>query len=331
MAEIVTTTGKRFRAHEGESILDAALRNGVALEYSCRSGRCSTCKAQLRGGSTAALHDESGLSPTQRADGWILTCVRVASSDLVLEVEDLGNVRMFRARTHPCRVQILEHVSPDVARVVLRLPPGAEFRYHPGQYIDILAQGGLRRSYSIANAHAAGNQIELHVRRIPGGTMSDYWFGQAKANDLLRLQGPLGTFFLRDVAGRDLLFLATGTGIAPVKAMLEGLLVTDPELRPDSTRVYWGGRSPPDFYWNFSGVGTEYRFVRVLSRPYDGWTEARGHVQDVLLAERPDLHRSTVYACGSDLMVRDSRRVLVDAGLPERRFHSDAFLPSGAA
>jgi CDP-4-dehydro-6-deoxyglucose reductase len=160
--------------------------------------------------------------------------------------------------------------------------------------------------------------------------MSDYWFRQAKPNDLLRLRGPLGTFFLRDVAGQDLIFLATGTGIAPIKAMLEGLLVTEPERRPLATTVYWGGRIPVDFYWNPSNLGIEHRFVRVLSRPHEGWAEARGHVQQALLTDNPDLHRSIVYACGSDLMVRDARRTLADAGLQERRFHSDAFLPSGA-
>jgi CDP-4-dehydro-6-deoxyglucose reductase len=330
MAEIVTVAGRRFSAQEGESILDAALRNGVALEYSCRTGRCSTCKAQLRGGSTQVLHDESGLSPTQLAEGWILTCVRTARSDLVIEVEDLGDIRMFPARTHPCRIQVIERVSDDVARVVLRLPPATDFRYHPGQYIDVLAQGALRRSYSIANAPALGKEIEMHIRRVPGGAMSDYWFDRAKANDLLRLQGPLGTFFLRDVVGQDLIFLATGTGIAPVKAMLEGLRVMDPERRPVSATVYWGGRFPVDFYWNPHGVDVDHRFVRVLSRPHDGWAEARGHVQDALLSDRSNLRRSAVYACGSDLMVRDARRMLVDAGLPERRFHSDAFVASGA-
>jgi CDP-4-dehydro-6-deoxyglucose reductase len=193
-----------------------------------------------------------------------------------------------------------------------------------------VAKDALRRSYSIANAPAPGKQIELHIRHVPGGAMSDYWFDRAKVNDLLRLQGPLGTFFLRDVAGQDLVFLATGTGIAPVKAMLEALHVMEPERRPVSATVYWGGRSPVDFYWNSVGLDVDHRFVRVLSRPHDGWAGARGHVQDALLSEGPDLRRSTVYACGSDLMVRDARRMLIDAGLPERRFHSDAFVSSGA-
>jgi CDP-4-dehydro-6-deoxyglucose reductase len=329
MADVTTTAGKRFSAHEGESILEAALRHGVALAYSCQSGRCSTCKAQLRGGSTTVLHEESGLSPAERAEGWVLTCVRTANTDVVIDVEDLGDVRIFPPRTLPCRVHALEHLSADVVKAVLRLPPNAEFGYHPGQYIDVLGHGGLRRSYSIANAPAASKQLELHIRRIPGGAMSEYWFGQVKANDLLRLRGPLGTFFLRDLADQDLVFLATGTGIAPVKAMLEGLASSVRERRPLSIKVCWGGRLPEDLYWDSRGIDLEHEFVPVLSRADEAWQGARGHVQETLLSLRPDLRRTVVYACGSDLMVRDARRQLVDAGLSERRFRSDAFLPSG--
>jgi CDP-4-dehydro-6-deoxyglucose reductase len=329
MAEIVTTSGKRFNGEEGESILEAALRHGVALEYSCQTGRCSTCKAQLRAGSTIALHDEIGLEPSEQAAGWILTCVRTASSDVVIQADDLGNVRMFPAKIYPCRIHSIEHVSDDVARVVLRLPPGAEFSYHPGQYIDVVGRGGLRRSYSIANAPSLSGHLELHIRRVAGGAMSEYWFGEANENDLLRLRGPLGTFFLRDVADRDLVFLATGTGIAPVKAMLEGLAGSESERRPSSVRLCWGGRLPQDLYWDLSGVSVEHEFVPVLSCARPEWSGARGHVQEALLALRPNLRQTVVYACGSEVMVRDARRTLVDAGLPERCFHSDAFLPSG--
>jgi CDP-4-dehydro-6-deoxyglucose reductase len=330
MADIITTAGKRFSANAGESILDAALRHGVALEYSCQTGRCSTCKAQLRAGLTTVLHEESGLSATEQAEGWILTCVRSANSEVVIEVEDLGQVRIFPAKIFPCRIHGLEQLSADVIKVVLRLPPSAEFWYHPGQYIDIMGHDGLRRSYSIANAPASTRQLELHIRRVPDGLMSDYWFGRAKVNDLLRLRGPLGTFFLREVAHLNLAFLATGTGIAPIKAMLEGLAAVDRESRPVSIQLCWGGRVPQDMYWDSRDIDLQHKFVSVLSRADDAWIGARGHVQDTLLSMRPDVRQTVVYACGSDAMVRNARRILIDAGLSARRFHSDAFLPSGA-
>lgn len=331
MPLITTTSGRRFVAADGESLLDAALHSDLALAYSCRTGRCSSCKGRLRTGSTVALHDELGLSQAERDAGWILTCVRTATSDALIDVTDLGQVKLFPAKTLPCRIQTLERMSADVLKVVLRLPPSGDFSYHPGQYIDVIGRDGLRRSYSIANAPAADKCIELHIRQVPGGAMSQYWFEQAKPNDLLRLNGPLGTFFLRDITDMDLSFIATGTGIAPVKAMLEGLAGTAPELQPRSIAVYWGGRTPQDLYWDPGTVAVRHRFVPVLSRADTSWSGALGHVQQALLADQPALQQTAVYACGSDAMIHAAREQLMVAGLPEQHFHSDAFVCSAAA
>jgi CDP-4-dehydro-6-deoxyglucose reductase len=330
MADVVVSSGRHFNAEEGESILDAALRQEVVLEYGCRNGRCGTCRARLREGSTTVLHDETGLDLVERSEGWILTCARAASSDIALDVEDLTGVVVHPVRTLPCRVHALEHLSEDVVKVMLRLPPDSRFGYHPGQYIDAIGHGGLRRSYSIANAPAAHGMLELHIRYVAGGAMSDYWFERVKANDLLRLRGPLGTCFLRDIAGKDLVFLATGTGIAPIKAMLEGLASGGRECNPRTISIYWGGRLPRDLYWSPHGIHVAHEFVPVLSRAGPDWSGARGHVQDVLMESQPDVSRAVIYACGSDAMIRSARRRLVDAGLPERAYRSDAFVSSGA-
>ena len=161
--------------------------------------------------------------------------------------------------------------------------------------------------------------------------MSRYWFGEARQNDLLRLNGPLGTFFLRDIDGKDLVFLATGTGIAPVKAMLEALSHVEPERRPRSVAVYWGGRHEQDLYWRPSDIAVDHRFETVLSRAPDEWTGRRGHVQDVLLKDKPALEDCVVYACGSDVMIHSARARLHAAGLPSHAFHSDAFVCSASA
>jgi len=247
MPLVQTSSGKSFSADDGESLLEAALRANVAMAYSCRTGRCSSCKSQVRKGTTIATHDELGLSPSEREAGWILACVRSAASDVHLDVEDLGDAA---AGTLPCRIQSLEQVAPDVLKAQLRLPPTSEFGYLPGPYI-VIGNDGVRRSYSIANAPGADKHIELHIRQVPSGAMSNYWFGQAKVNDLLRLNGPLGTFFLRKVEDVDLVFLATGTGMAPVKAMLEDLAQTarDTSRQAQSVSVYWGARVPQDLHW----------------------------------------------------------------------------------
>lgn len=331
MPHITTTHGLSFDAADGESLLDAALRAGMALPYSCRTGRCSTCKCRVGSGTTRALHAESGLSAQDIEAGWILGCVRTACDDVLLDVEDLGNVHLAAARTQPCRIQSLERAAHDVLRIVLRLPPNAVCDYEPGQYVDVIGPGGVRRSYSIANAPTAARTLELHVRQVDGGVMSAWWFEQAKVNDLLRLHGPLGTFFLRDVAGCDLVFLATGTGIAPVKAILEALPALPPAAQPRSIALYWGGRAPADLYWDPAETGVAMRHVPVLSRAGDGWHGRRGHVQRAMLADHPDLSRCRVYACGSDAMIHSARDSLVGAGLDERHFQSDAFVCSAAA
>ena len=159
--------------------------------------------------------------------------------------------------------------------------------------------------------------------------MSDYWFNNAKLNDLLRLNGPLGTFFLRECKNTDIFFLATGTGIAPVKAMLESLMHVPDDLQPQSITVLWGGRKPADFYIDLAAIPGKHRYIPVISRPNEHWTGAAGYVQEILLSTAPDLSKAAVYACGSNNMIHSAKQVLSNAGLPLARFYSDAFVNSG--
>jgi len=326
-----TAGGRSFEAEDNESILDAALREGVVLPYSCRSGRCSTCRGRVLQGMTTALHTELGLSAADRGGGSILTCVRAAQSDVELDVEDFSGMEFFAPRMIPARIDSIDRLSHDVVRVFLRLPPTAGFRYHVGQYVDVVGSGGVRRSYSIANAPDESKLLEFHIRRVPGGEMSGYWFGAAAKNDLVRINGPLGTFVLGEAEGLDLVFLATGTGIAPVKAMLECLNRASGQPVPKSVTVLWGGRTPEDLYWNPTQFSASLVYVPVLSRLSEGWTGSLGYVQDVLLARNPDISRLMVYACGSDAMIHGAQAVLARAGLPRHRFRSDAFVCSAAA
>lgn len=329
MPTVELSNGKTYALNERVSMLDAALAAGLVLEHSCKTGRCSSCKARVVRGATTALRPEEGLTAHDIAEGYVLTCVRTAESDVALNIDDLGEVADYPARTWPARIQSLEREADDVMRVVLRLPPTAHLRYLAGQYVDVIGPGGLRRAYSIANAPARGNApIELHVRAVTGGAMSQYWFETAKVNDLLRLHGPLGTFFLREAEGDDLVFLATGTGIAPVKAMLEGLAQRAGASTPRSIRVYWGCRRPQEHYWRPGDGLPAMEFLPVASRPPADWPGLRGHVQDVFLAGKPDLARTWVYACGSNEMIASAQRQLEAAGLPSKRFHSDAFVCS---
>lgn len=331
MFQVRLVNGKNFAVSGEKPLLDEAMEAGITFPYSCKSGRCSACKCRVMSGETVALQTEVGLSEAEKAACFILSCVRSAASDLVLDVDTLDGILVPSRKTLACRIDALEKLASDVLKVTLRLPPNALFDFFPGQYVAIIGPNGIRRSYSLAGAGGAGKLLELHIRAVEQGIMSAYWFKQAKKNDLLRLNGPLGTFFLRETVDLDLIFLATGTGMAPVKAILEAISGLSPEIRPASVTVLWGGRTSSDHYFDVESVFPGLDFVPVLSRGGDGYAGASGYVQDVLLASRPDLGRAAVYACGSDAMIQSARTVLQAAGLPGNRFYSDAFVCSDTA
>lgn len=328
MPQITLSSGVSFEAKAGISLLDAGTQAQVSLPYSCKTGRCSSCKCKVSSGTTIALQTETGLTDAEKAEGWILSCVRTAESDVELEVEDLGGIVLPQAKTLPCRINSIKQLAADVVQVQLRLPPTSNFEFIPGQYIDVIGPNGVRRSYSLANAGISEKELELHIRQVDGGVMSDYWFNQAKPNDLLRLNGPLGTFFFRATANKDLIFMATGTGIAPVKALLESIPHLAPEVLPKSITVLWGGRKPEDLYFDASSLPGNFQYIPVLSRADASWTGAKGYIQDVLLTLKPDLANATVYACGSDAMIHSAKEALIKAGLPYKQFYSDAFVSS---
>lgn len=329
MIKIHTTYGKAFSQSAGQTLLDAAAKSGICLPYSCKSGRCSTCKCKVLSGQSVATVDELGLTSEEKSQGFVLSCVRSALSDILIDVEDLGDQVIPESKTLPTRISSLQKLAPDVLSVKLRFPPNTPFPFLAGQYIDVIGPDGTRRSYSVANAPASDNQLQLHIRAVESGAMSKYWFDQAKVNDLLRIHGPLGSFFARPLTGLHLVFLATGTGIAPVKAMLEQLVTAPLDNQPLSTTLYWGGRQLQDLYAGPSQWHPKLRYVPVLSRATDDWSGARGYVQNSLLNDEPDWANTVVYACGSYAMIQSAKTELNKAGLPEKRFYSDAFVPSG--
>jgi CDP-4-dehydro-6-deoxyglucose reductase, E3 len=327
---VLLKSGKQFDALTGTSLLEAASASGIHLPYSCRTGRCSSCKCKVLEGKTSAIQAELGLSKQELAEGWILGCVRSAETDILLEVEDLGDLQLPSPKTYPCRIQEINQFASDVIQVFLRLPPNVEFNFIPGQYVEVIGPDGIRRSYSLANSSFKDKLLELHIRFVDGGVLSQYWFNQAKPNDLLRLYGPLGTFFLREPAGLDLIFIATGTGIAPIKSLLGAMQNLSEKGLPKSVTVLWGGRKSSDLYFDFESLAFSASYVPVLSRSESDWSGAKGYVQDVLLGLNPCLANSAVYACGSDAMINGAKRRLIEAGLPANRFYSDAFVSSGA-
>jgi len=326
MGHVTLINGKQFTADATTSILEAALGHDVVLEYSCRTGRCGICKAQVLSGETIILKPEESLPAEEAERGMILTCCRAAENDVVLDAEDLAPLAGITVRTLPCKIAAIAFPSPDIAKVTLRTPPATPLTFLAGQYVDILHRD-IRRSYSIANAPRADGTLELVIKRYPGGMLSRYWFEEAAVGDLLRLEGPLGTFFLRDQPVDHLVLLATGTGIAPVKAILEQLSMQDGPV-PARISVYWGNRDPAEFCIDLGCGALDFSTNLLLSRRNMGTGHREGYVQHAVLDDAVDLTGAAVYACGSNAMIASARTSLTEAGLPQRRFFSDAFVSS---
>ncbi len=326
MARVSLINHKQFECPAESTILDAAKSHDIMLEYSCRTGRCGTCKAKVISGNTHAVKTEESLTAEELQKGYILTCARIALDNVSLDIEDLGRLAAIKTQTLPCRIDNIQALANDVMQIILRLPPKNSFVYLSGQYIDVIAAGGIRRSYSIANSQLLSDKVELHIRQVENGEMSQYWFSEAKQNDLLRFEGPYGTFCLRDKPQQNIIFLATGTGIAPIKSILEDL--NSATEQSHNIYLYWGGRYPQDIYWQPEFNNIKINFNPVFSRADETWAGRRGYIQDALLADNVDLSNSVVYACGSAQMIHSAQKLLILNGLESKNFYSDAFVSS---
>lgn len=323
MHKVTLANGVEFLCAETQTILEAARQNKVAIEHSCMSGRCGICVAVVSEGDTTAIKSEDAFSDDAKNAEKILTCCRAPTGPIKLDIEDLGDIGQLQVRTLPCKVDSLSHFNDDVLNLVLRLPPGSEFNFYPGQYVDLI-HGDVRRSYSIANAPRIDGKLELQVKKVAGGYMSDILFSRAKINDLFRIEGPLGTFSYRDNKEENIIFMATGTGIAPIKAFLEAEHIN---LKEKNVFVAWGMRRKEDFYLDFDAYERVCTFIKVLSREqHDGYFF--GYVQDAIMNLNMNLSTAVVYACGSEQMISDSFEWFTKKGLSPSRFYSDAFVSS---
>ena len=322
-------SGHQFAAEADETILEAGLKLGYPLPYSCRDGACGVCKGKVVAGQVDyGKHLDSALSEVEKEAGMALFCCARPLSDLVLECREVSAIKDIPVRTLPCRVQKMELLADDVMLLQLKLPSSERLQFLAGQYIDILQKDQHARSFSLANAPHQDDLVELHIRRIPGGQFTDHVFNGMRERDILRFKGPLGTFFLREDSDKPIIFLASGTGFAPVKSIIEHALHAGIR-RP--MQLYWGARKRADLYllelaqqWESRGI----RFIPVLSEPSpeDHWQGRTGLVHQALLDDFADLSGYEVYACGTPAMVEAAHRDFTgQRNLPDDAFLSDAF------
>lgn len=327
----VEPSGHSFLAESSETILDAALRQGLSLPYGCRDGACGTCRGKILSGQV-----EHGRAPVEilteadRQARLALFCCAMARSDLRIECREVRSLDDIPIRTLPARVQQLTRAAPDVMIVELKLPANERLQFLAGQYVDILLKEGRRRSFSLANAPHQDAFLELHVRHVPGGQFTDHVFDTMKERDIVRLRGPQGSFFLREETREPMVLVAAGTGFAPINAMVEHAIAEGCNRPMD---VYWGGRRRADLYRlelaeQWPARHAQIRFIPVLSETpaSERWTGRCGLVHEAVMADHPDLSGHQAYVCGSPAMVAAARRdFLTQCHLPSEQFFADSF------
>lgn len=329
-----TITNRRnqtsFHAERGETILDAALRQQHVFAYGCRSGACGACKSVLVSGKVDyGAHEEFALSAEEIAAGKVLLCRAVALEDVVIDAEEVASGHNIQIKMLPCRVARMQQAAKDVMRVFLMLPKTQEFNFLPGQYIDIIMKDGARRSFSIANlpARAREEGLELHIRHVPGGHFTPRVFASLRERDLLRFEGPFGTYFLREEETRPRIMVAGGTGFAPLKALAQQALDAGAS-RP--LHLFWGARDAQDLYMHelaesWAREHANFSYTPVLSESADGWNGARGWVHESVAAAYENFSEFDVYASGPPVMVDALRDALLAKNMQAERFFFDAF------
>jgi CDP-4-dehydro-6-deoxyglucose reductase len=328
-------SGKQFTVQKDETLLEAALQQGITLPYGCKNGACGSCKGKvLEGQVEHGQHSTAALSPTDKAAGGALFCCAHPKSDLLIEAREVQGASDIAIRKVPCRVNTIVKPSADVAILQLQLPAAERFQFLAGQYLEFLLKDGQRRAYSIANAPDREGPLELHIRHSPGGLFTDSVFGAKepalKEKDILRFEGPLGSFFLREDSKKPIIFVAAGTGFAPIKSIIEQMQLKKIQ-RP--IHLYWGGRRPSDLYLNelcqsWAKDIPDFKYIPVISDalPEDQWTGRTGFVHQAVMADHLNMSSYQVYACGAPVMVNAARKDFSShCHLPEEEFFADSF------
>ena len=333
----IKPSNRSFTAEDDEVVLEAARRAGIVLPYGCRNGACGSCKGKVLDGQVDYGQYAAHILPDfEKRQGFALFCQAKPLTDLVIEAREISAAGEIQIKKLPCRVQRIERPSHDVAVLYLSLPANERLQFLAGQYLEIIMRDGKRRAYSMGNAPEDDAHIELHVRNMANGAFTEYVFNKMMERDILRFEGPLGTFFLREDSDKPIVFLASGTGFAPIKSIVEHAL----HIRVKREMVmYWGARTLGDLYMidlplKWQAEHDNFSFVPVLSdpAPEDNWTGRTGLVHQAVMQDFPDLSGYQIYACGVPIMVESAHKdFTTQCGLPEDEFFSDSFTPSDGA
>lgn len=326
---VINPSQRVFLVQANETVLDAAIRQGIHMPYGCRNGACGKCAGKLISGKMHYAQAIKALTETEQKLGQVLCCQMLPDSDLEIEVRETGQAADVQVKKLPCRVEIMQQLNHDVMYLKLKLPETERMQFLPGQYIDFLLNDDRHRSFSIANPPHDDAFIELHIRHVEGGEFTSEIFENLHVKDMFRIEGPHGNFYLREDSNAPIIFMAGGTGFAPIKSIIESMLLARTER---SVHLYWGARAKEDLYQD-EVVKTwirQYPLIRytpVLSEPKagDNWTGASGFVHESIIKDYPDLSRYEIYAAGPPAMVYAGKEAFERCGLELDNYISDAF------
>jgi len=325
----IEPSGHEFDVKKDESILDAAIRQGMHLPYGCRNGKCGKCLGKVIQGEVSYSEQPKALSNADKATGMAIFCQARAETDLVIESREAETAKDIPVVKLPCRLEALEQLNHDVMYLKLKLPETERMQFLAGQYIDFLLKDGKHRSFSIANAPHNDECIELHIRHVTEGKFTTEVFANMKVKEMFRIEGPHGNFYIREETKKPIIFMAGGTGFAPIKGMIEHALEIKLE-RP--MHIYWGAHAEEDLYMDdvvkkFTKLNPLIKYTPVLSasKEEDNWQGRTGWVHEAILQDYPDLSGHEVYAAGPPAMVHAAKDTFEAAGLTQENYFSDAF------
>ncbi len=324
---VILPENVQFQVETDQSVLDAALAQGINLAYGCQKGFCGSCEAKVVEGRVHYENQPPKLSDADIQQGRAFLCSCFADSDLKIEAEIIKDTAEIEVRILPCKVSQMDKVSSDVMVLRLKLADGESLQFLPGQYIDILLADGRKRSFSIAHKPHNENYIDLHIRHVPGGVFTDHVFSDMQPNELLRFEGPHGSFFYRN-NNKPLILMAGGTGFAPIKAIMEQLLA---EQFSQAVYLYWGARTQADLYMNelaeqWSQEHDNVHYIPVLSQADDNaWQGRRGYVHEAILEDFESLSKFDIYACGPPAMITAAESAFLDKGMNKDAYFYDSF------
>lgn len=328
----VLPSGHEFLLEGTDTILEAALRAGLAVNYGCSNGNCGLCKARIVSGEVKKIgHHDYVLSAAEKAQGYELLCANTAVTDLVIEALEAGGAQDIPAQHIETRVKKTERLSDDVMLVHLQTPRTKRLRFLAGQYVSLEASDGLTENFPIASCPCDDRNLQFHIRKHPETRFSNYVFTELKDADTVSVDGPKGEFVLQEDSPRSIIFVACDTGFSPIKSLIEHAMALD---MAESMHLYWiaygdGGHYLHNLCRSWTDALDNFEYTPLNAATDERAASGPGHKEPVhqdhliegLLArvtdDYPDLGEHDVYVAGPESIANTAEFFFLNRGLPQ--------------